>query len=480
MKNIFSVFLSAVIIQGTLTSTSLAEPIYHPSGSQLTFGGMTHRHLTVSDMGNPAQPAINPAPGTRGGRYGAGIAIGLGIEYDAHDRLWELLDNAGEEDALAPGDGDDDESGESGPDFPDITNPDFIALIDDIKKKAVDLALVVGTAVTGLNAKVFTSADIPLLISNETLGGSWTFGANVSITTNLKGINDPIEFDADTALSILKGIYVVPTLTAEDFDLSGGLIVTVNPDGSTSYRFENDSGTITRAAQITEIGIGYSRKIWAKQDNEIYLGIKPKFYSVGLSNAFVFIDNIEDAQSIFEALDKDNFHYTEDFGIDLGAIWTGKQYQLGATLTNINEPDFKYPDINLSNITNPNIIKAINKTQTYTMERQLKLEGGYISKTGAWGINVGLDANAVPDPMFDDYQWLSAGVGFASDSWWLPGARVGIRKNLAGSKFTYLTAGITMFNVVNLDLASTTKTVKVDGNDIPQGLILNLSAQVLF
>jgi hypothetical protein len=479
MRKTLHAFLAIVIIL-SLTGTSLAEPIYHPSGSSLTFGGMTHRHLTVSDMGNPAQPAINPDPESSSGRYGAGLSIGLGVEYDAHDRLWELLDNAGNEDGLAPGGGDDDEEGESGPDFPDITNPDLIALIEEIKTKAAGLAVIVGTAVTGLNAKVFTSADIPILISNASSGGAWAFGANVSITTNIKGINDPIEFDADTALGILKDIYVAPTLISEDFDLTGGLIVTVNPDGATSYSFKNNSGTITRAAQVTEIGIGYSRKIWANDDNEIYLGIESKFYSVGLSNAFVFIDNIDDARSIFEALDKDNFHYTEDLGVDLGAIWKGKQYQLGATITNINEPDFRFPDINLGDITNPDIIKAIEKTQTYTMERQLKLEGGYISKTGAWGINVGLDANAVPDPMFDDYQWFSVGVGFASDSWWLPGARVGVRKNLAGNKFTYITAGITVFNVVNLDLATTTKTVKVNGDDIPQGLILNLSAQVLF
>ena len=114
------------------------------------------------------------------------------------------------------------------------------------------------------------------------------------------------------------------------------------------------------------------------------------------------------------------------------------------------------------------------------MERQLKLDGGYITSNGAWGINFGLDANAVPDPMGDDYQWLSVGGGFASDNWWLPGARVGLRKNMAGTKLTYVTAGITAFNILNLDLAATTETIKINNTIVPQGLIANIGVQIVF
>jgi hypothetical protein len=82
--------------------------------------------------------------------------------------------------------------------------------------------------------------------------------------------------------------------------------------------------------------------------------------------------------------------------------------------------------------------------------------------------------------MGDDYQWASVGAGFASDSWWLPGARVGVRKNLAGTELTYITAGITVFNIVNLDLAATTQTVQVNGRTLPRGAIANIGINVLF
>lgn len=478
----------------TISPLVSAEPVYHPSGSSLTFGGMTHRQLTVSDMGNPAQPAIDPTPHDDANRYGVGFSIGLGIEYDANDNFFDLLNQAGNEDALTTGGGSSsDGSGQSSTNtLSDIIgnvsgdatpeqDADLQALVDEVAVEAASLATFVGLATTGLNAKAFASADIPILISRDSTS-AWTFGANASLTTNIRGLSDPITFNSTTAKDSLEEVYTLDSSDpATTYDLSGGASITVDPStGETNYAFENNSGTVTRAAQITEISLGYSQQVWQQDDNKIYLGIKPKYYDVGLSNSFVFISNISDAKSIFEALDSSNFKYNQEFSVDFGATWTNKQYQAGATVTNINEPSFTFPDIDLSSITNPDIIDAILAAQTYTMERQLKLDAGFITPSGAWGVNVGLDVNAVPDPMGDDYQWLSFGAGFASDNWWLPGARVGVRTNLAGSKLTYITGGVTLFNVLNVDVATTTDTVKVDGTTVPRGFILNIGAKVLF
>jgi len=488
-------FVSCLVINGMLANTLLAEPIYHPSGPKLTFGGMTHRQLTVSDMGNPAHPASIPYPEGDSGIYGGGLSIGLGIEYDGNDNLFKLLDQAGSDDGLADGDPSTPDDGQDSStnlkdliasiiaqqDPTDEQIAELQALVDEITVKAIALGVFVATSVTGLNAKAFVSPDVPILISNDSIG-AWTFGANTSVTTNLRGINDPITFNSDVALQALQDIYNLDSTSGvTTYELSGGASVTIDPEtGDATFLFENNSGTITRAAHITEISLGYSRKVWQQEDNKIYVGVKPKIFDVGLSNNFVFISNIENAKSIFDALDKSSFNYTQDFGVDLGAIWTNKQYQLGATLTNINEPDFQFPEIDLSGISDPDIKNAILESQTYVMERQLKLDAGFITPGGAWGLNFGLDVNPVPDPMLDDYQWVSVGAGFASDSWWLPGARLGVRKNMVGTELTYVTAGITVFNIVNLDLATTTDTIVVNDNTVPRGLIVNIGAQVLF
>jgi len=477
--------ITSLLVSGMPTSSLLAEPIYHPSGPKLTFGGMTHRQMTVSDMGNPAHPASTPYPEGDNGLYGAGLSIGLGIEYDGNDNLFKLLDKVGASDSTVPGG--DDGSGDSGedggvviPPLPPL-DPAVQEKLDALIQEVAIAAGLVAVSVTGLNAKAFISADVPILISSNKLG-AWTFGANVSITTNLRGLNDPIDLNVDLAKQTLKDLYTAnaPSTQPVTYDLTGGASVTIKPDGTTKFRSDNNSGVITKAAQITEISIGYSRKVWQQKDNKVYVGIEPKYYNIGLSNSAVPLKNIDNARTIFDALDKSNFSYQQKFTLDLGAIWSGRQYQLGATLTNLNEPDFNYPASDLSGFTNPVIIGLIREREKYVMQRQLKLDGGYITSNGAWGINFGLDANPVPDPMGDDYQWASVGAGFASDSWWLPGARIGVRKNLAGTRLTYVTAGVTVFNIVNLDLAATTQTIQVNGRTVPRGLIANVGVQVLF
>jgi len=51
---------------------------------------------------------------------------------------------------------------------------------------------------------------------------------------------------------------------------------------------------------------------------------------------------------------------------------------------------------------------------------------------------------------------------------------------MAGTELTYITGGITAFNIINRDIATTTQTIKVDGQTLPQGLIVNIGAQILF
>ena len=116
-KHPLYLIITALVINGVLSSLLLAEPIYHPSGSQLTFGGMTHRQLSVSDMGNPAHPASLALPEGDSGLYGAGLSLGLGIEYDGNDNFFDLLNSLGSDDAIAPGDGG---SGASRPRFPAV------------------------------------------------------------------------------------------------------------------------------------------------------------------------------------------------------------------------------------------------------------------------------------------------------------------------------------------------------------------------
>ena len=102
------------------------------------------------------------------------------------------------------------------------------------------------------------------------------------------------------------------------------------------------------------------------------------------------------------------------------------------------------------------------------------------SSNRRWSGSFGLDANAARDVMNDDYQWATASVAYATDSWWLPGVRAGLRKNLAGTELTYVGLGLTAFKIVNLDLASTLETVKISGKNLPTGLMASLGFEITF
>ena len=112
------------------------------------------------------------------------------------------------------------------------------------------------------------------------------------------------------------------------------------------------------------------------------------------------------------------------------------------------------------------------------MDRQLKLEASTFSTSRRWTANFGVDANAVPDPMGDEFQWLTLSTGFTTDSWWLPGMRIGYRQNLAGTKLRYLGIGATAFKIVNIDISSALDTVKIDDVTLPRGLMASIGFQI--
>ena len=88
-----------------------------------------------------------------------------------------------------------------------------------------------------------------------------------------------------------------------------------------------------------------------------------------------------------------------------------------------------------------------------------------------------LDANPVEDPMRDRYQWLTVTGGYAADSWWLPSARVGFSRNLAGTKLAYVNAGITVMKFINIDVATTIDTVTLDGDKMIRGANIRIGVQ---
>lgn len=176
---------------------------------------------------------------------------------------------------------------------------------------------------------------------------------------------------------------------------------------------------------------------------------------------------------------------TSGVGLDVGTLWTGRRYRVGAWVSNLNKPSFKYrpfstAELSAMGYTNAGMISRLSATTTYEMKPQLQMEGAVFSENQNWVVNGGLDANAVPDAV-GEFQWMTLSAAYATNSWWIPGARLGYCSNLAGSKLKYITGGLTLFKALSLDAAVSTDKVKDNnGKSAPRSVMLNLNLQMTF
>src|SRR5690606_41687238 len=74
----------------------------------------------------------------------------------------------------------------------------------------------------------------------------------------------------------------------------------------------------------------------------------------------------------------------------------------------------------------------------------------------------------------------SSDLTYFADSYLIPNARIGIRKNLAGSELTYLNLGTTLFGVANLDLGYSLDSTEIDGSSTPRGLAISFGFEEKF
>ena len=328
--------------------------------------------------------------------------------------------------------------------------------------------------------KAWLAADAPFVIDNNYLGGTWTFGVNWSGSSKAYGLTQAIEFDKDEASQRLQDwLDTLPINRPALLPISNDIVLTPQPgQNALFFSVTNDSSIVTKSTQTTEFDLAYSFPAWSGDTGNLYLGAEARLYFMRLSRLSVRFGDVTDSEELFDAIRHSEFRNDEGVGVDVGALWVSDNYQLGAQITNINEPGFVFPDVNLEPYKSEGAINFLLADQRYTMDRQLKLEGSIFTSDRRWSAHVGYDADSATDPMGDQFQWLTVSGGFTTDSWWLPSGRIGYRQNLAGTKLSYVGIGVTAFKFVNLDIASALDTVRIDGTTLPQGVMFSLGFQI--
>jgi hypothetical protein len=471
-------------------TAALAGPVYQPPGANLTYGDVTHGHRAQSASSNPAAAAADLARGTGKSTRGTVLSGAAGLEYGNVEDLFAFYDKVtGAYEPSDPGSGgggpgqDPDDKPDGGIDLGDIwdsLDPDFQATIDAVAREVARQAALLELIRKEGYGKAWLAADAPFVLGNEHLGGAWTFGVNWSGTSKAFGIVQPIEFDQDVARVALEDWFnQLPIDRPVQFPISDDVLLAIDPvTDAVKFAIDNDSSIVSKAAQMTELNVGYSRHAWSNNAGSLYLGAEARLYLMRLSRLSVRFGDITDSEELFDAIRDSNFQNDNRLGVDIGALWVGENYQIGAQLTNVNEPKFTFPEIDLNPYTDDGIIGFLQGDQSYTMDRQLKLEASLFTSDRRWSTHLGLDADPATDPMGDDFQWLTLSAGFTTDSWWVPGARIGYRQNLTGTEVKYIGIGLTAFKIVNIDISSALDTVSIDGTTLPRGLMTSIGFQI--
>ena len=349
------------------------------------------------------------------------------------------------------------------------------ALCAEVTRQAGILALI---AAEGYG-KAWISADAPFVFSKPRWGGAWTMQLGWSGTSRAFGLVETIEFDAEAARAAIQEWFDTEVANRpSSLQVGGQVYLLLDALGNVRFSLQNDSAIVFKATQSLSLSSGYSRAAWSNDAGTLFIGGEAHLYDMRLSGLGVRFGDISDSQELFDQIRNADYESDTRLGFDAGVLWVAENYQLGAQLTNLNQPKFRFPDIDTDPFTNEAIIRQLEQGRNYTMERQLKLEASLFGRERKWSWHVGLDANAAKDPVGDEFQWLTLSGGFDTGNRWFPNVRLGYRQNLAGTEKTYASLGMTMFKFINVDIASALDVTKIDGRKLPEGLMFSLGFQI--
>ena len=479
-------FLVASIL---LASSATAGPVYQPPGANLTLGDVTHGQRIQSASTNPAAAAADLARGREARTRGVVFSTSAGLEYGNIQDLWDFYDEITKGyDPSDPGSGggpgqnpgDKPDGGIDLGEIWDSLDPDVqdaIRAVSDEVARQVAIGAVIRAEGYG---KAWVAADLPFVAGTEYFGGAWTFGLNYSGTSKAFGIVDQIEFDADVAGEALKDwLAQLPGNRPTQLPVSSDLQLYHDPEtNGFGLGINNDSSIIAKSTRTTELSTGYSRLARSSESGDLFLGVRGHAYYKQLGRVSVRFGDITDSEELFDQIRDGDFRSDTNFGLDVGALWVTNRYQLGIQVTNLNEPNFKFPSIDLDPYSAENIIEFLERDRTYKMDLQVKLEGSYFGRDRRWSTHIGVDADPATDPLGDEFQWLTLSAGFLVDGRWVQDIRLGYRENLAGTELKYVGAGLTAFRFLNFDVSSALDTVRIDGQKLPRGLMISLGFQV--
>lgn len=429
--------ISLIAFGGALPCAS-AAPVFHESGSNLTYGSASNADTVFMSTHNPAAAAVN-LEADADVRMGILPNVGVGYEIGEADQFAEELD-----------------------DLIDALDEDY-ATINDAQETADRFNALLPTIAEEGYVRAWGVAHVP------------AFPLVVRTDGLLEGA---VALDITLSGEAWSGFFDDP--------------VSVDPlDNS----IESASAVYLKGAEITEFSAGYSRPLAKLGGGRLYAGGRLKYISMKLSKQVVALESVDDDEDVGDVIRdnyRDNQEQSAGVTVDAGVDWVRDNLRAGLTITNLTEPTFDYGEIgiNCNDYSDPvkrdNCFAALffadrfDRSETHTMERQATLEAAAGFYDRRLALSAGYDLNAVDDPVASEHQYLTLAAGWEPRSFWIPGIRLGYRKNMAGEQLSMITGGLRLLRVITLDVAYGLQDVEYDGDTYPRTASVNLGVEAQF
>lgn len=308
----------------------------------------------------------------------------------------------------------------------------------------------------------FNAPFLPLYYRSDFLGGTLGVGLNWETQIGLRILDDPLTFD----------------------DQNG--------------TFSTATALYIKAGIEQNLSVSYGRALLSdKGKDRLYAGVKVKLMNVELSKQVFPILQLDgrDVQDVIKDEYDDNLKSNTNIGIDIGLVWDADNYRVGLTIENLNSPEFDYGTVGENCIDRPENTESrsncesaaffiqekgdIKAKETHTKHALTRVDGLY-KLSDHWTIVSSLDLAEYDDVTGFENQWWHIAMAYDANSFVLPSARVGYKKNLAGSETTSLTVGFNLFKYFGLDIEYGLESVDVDGSSYPRRLGLSLGFEQRF
>ena len=427
------------------TNGALARDSFQPFGASLTRSKVSVPNDLGSSMNNPAA-ASHFMNGKSGFKFNFIGPIGAGYELGKIDSLVDELDE-----------------------LIDILENDDLSAQEALDAKDRFDPFLANAAVNGM-IKVGANAALPLFPMFYHSNNFGTFTAEISLTGTLRS-----------------------TVLDDKID-----IISIND----TFKINTQAAVYVKSAGMLNIGLGYSRPVYKTEAGLLHAGVKVNISQYELTKNVISLAGLEDGEDIGDAIKDDyesNANSSVNVALDLGLMWVAKHYALGLSLNDINEPEYDYGVLssNCSELTGMSLDNCfvaqdaiaqgrIRGEEVYVANAQATFEAStwlatpMLGEGTRWGFHSAIDLNEKNDPIGDLYQWASLGATAEFNNWLVPELRMGYSKNLAGTKLSYYSVGVTFFKHADLDIKFSDESVEIDESSAPRSAFFSFAIQTKF